>query len=1135
MDYTNNKRKRLYKEIFFGCLLLVGMVLIFFRYVYKNEKRVLDQNKNYAADSASQTVARIKGEFDNATLRLSNYAYIMSVSPDTPDISKELLKGMEDNAVFDAIRYVDKNGVNLSSDGQTHDSSNRDYFASAMSGEAGLDVIFDSSINSQTMMTFYAPLSHKGEVYGMLLGLYFAEDYLKDMLTTTYFNEAADVSLCLSDGTVIASSSGYICEGDLVDFLLQTDVIDSVTADGVRDVFKNGGEGAFICESECKTDNICVAYLEDYDFVLVQTFPKSVTQQMIQDETATGMELELMLIVLFIVYVILLIIRATKEKKVLEKNNREMGYVIGGINTLFSRFVMIDFEENTYEYLLGVKPENSELDVSGNYDDLAGYLSSAIIEEDKCHEFAEAISKDEIIESLGEQNDLRFECHVMWDGKPEWVHINFVCLERKNGKASKALFSRQNITEIKEKELSIQKEISHAARKERQYQIALLSSAFCTYEFNLTKDLIEHDIVRTVNGKNISLLEKVGLSAPCKASECFEKWRTFILPESLEDYDAIVNEAYLNECFERGNAEAVVDYWGYETADKTMCVRQSFIMTRDSDTNDIMVMVISKDITAQVQKQREQTQALQDALIQAQHANRAKTTFLSNMSHDIRTPMNAIIGFATIASSHINNTEQVKECLQKVLSSSNHLLSLINDILDMSRIESGKVQIKEQECNISEIMHNLVNIIQPQVKAKQMELFIDTFEVQNEDVIADALKLNQVFINLMSNAVKYTPAGGTVTFRIIQKTTYRHGYGDFTFIIKDNGIGMSKEFINHIFDPFSRESTVTMSGIQGTGLGMAITKNIVEMMDGKISVESEVGKGSTFTVELSLKLQDVESNTAQIKELEGLRALVVDDDLNTCDSVNKMLKQIGLRSEWTASGREAIYRAKIANEEGDPYSTYIIDWQMPEISGVETSRRIRQAIKSDVPIIILTAYDWTDIEEEAKESGVTAFCAKPLFMSDLKSALLTANNLISKKEDTEAPWTQVDFSGKRILLVEDIELNREIAEVILTEAGFVVETAPDGTDAVTMVESSEENYYDAILMDVQMPIMNGYEATRSIRNMSRKDVKKMPIIAMTANAMDEDKEMALKNGMDAHLSKPLDIGAFITTLQKFVR
>lgn len=713
------------------------------------------------------------------------------------------------------------------------------------------------------------------------------------------------------------------------------------------------------------------------------------------------------------------------------------------------------------------------------------------------------------------------------------MHVNLICLERKDGRASKILFIRQNITEIKKRELQIQSELSLAARKERQYRIAITSNSFCTFEFNLTQDRIDHDITRTADSREISLLERAGLSAPCKASECFENWKAFILPESLDEYSASVNIAYLKKRFDEGDAQVDVDYWGHGIYGEPICVRQSFIMTQDYDTDDILVMAVAKEITDSVRKQKEQTQALQEALMQAQHANKAKTTFLSNMSHDIRTPMNAIIGFTTIAVSHIDNKEQVKDCLQKVLSSSNHLLSLINDILDMSRIESGKVQIKEQECNISEIMHNLVDIIQPQIKAKQLELFIDTYEVVNEDVIADALKMNQVFINLMSNAVKYTPAGGTVSFCIMQKASFRHGYGDYVFIVKDNGIGMSKDFVQHIFEPFERESTVTQSGIQGTGLGMAITRNIVEMMNGTITVESEAGKGSIFTVELSLKLQDITKDAEQLKELEGLRALVVDDDLNVCDSVNKMLKKLGMRPEWTTSGREAAYRAKMAQDEGDSYHTYIIDWQMPELSGIETTRKIRSMVDDNAPIIILTAYDWTDIEEEAKAAGVTAFCAKPLFMSDLKSALLAANNLAGKGEEAAA-WTLADFSGKRILLVEDIELNREIAEFILTESGFLVESAPDGTDAVTMMEQSEEYYYDAVLMDIQMPIMNGYEATRTIRNMAREDVKTLPIIAMTANALEEDKEAALKNGMNAHIAKPLDMDIFIEVLKQFI-
>lgn len=1127
------KKKNYLRKVVYVVILLIAIVILFQWYTAQNRKRMEERNKNYAADSARQTADKIDDELSNALNLVNTYAHFLGAGLSSTEVSTQALKEVDDKAIFDAMVYTDADGVNHASDGQTSDAAGRDYYILGMQGNSGISVVFDSELYSETMLCFYAPVYFDGKIIGVLRGAYLAEEYLKDMLETTYFGESAAVHLCMPDGRILACSDSKTHDGSMIDILVQMRMIDEVTAQQAGAVFENGGEGAFVCKPGSKTDNICVRYLSNHNFVLVQTFPKSVTETMIRAENMVGIRLEAGLIVLFLLYIVTMLLEARREKKRLQQENREMGYIISGVNTLFTRFTMVDFETDTYQYLAGTRPEDETIPVKGNYQDLSAHLCSMMIEGDHREEFAEFLDKNTIIEAMKKHNDLLFECHLMHDGKPEWKHFNVICLERKNGLASKVLFTRQNITEAKERELRIQSEMAVANRKERQYRIAITSNAVCTYDFNLTKDLIENDIVCEINGKILSLLQKTGLEAPCSASEFFKRWRELVLDESREEFDRVVNVDYLKKSFDRGEAEVNIDYWSWGSAEKHICIKQSFIMTRDDETGDIVVMAVLKEITEQVQKQREQTQALQDALLQAQHANAAKTTFLSNMSHDIRTPMNAIIGFTTIAVSHIDNKDQVRDCLQKVLSSSNHLLSLINDILDMSRIESGKVQIKEQECNISELMHNLVNIIQPQVKAKQLDLFIDTFEVVNEDVIADPLKLNQVFINLLSNAVKYTPAHGSISFRIQQKTTFRHGYGDYVFIIKDTGIGMASDFLQHVFEPFERESTTTRTGIEGTGLGMAITKNIVEMMNGTISVESEVGKGSTFKVSLSLKLQDVEKNAAQIRQLSGLRALVVDDDFNVCDSVSKMLSQIGMRAEWTTSGREAAYRAKKAHEEGDSYHTYIIDWQMPEMSGIETARKIRSAVGSEAPIIILTAYDWTDIEEEAKEAGVTAFCAKPLFMSDLKSALLSANNLIEKDAE-DSSWTLNDFSGKRVLLVEDIELNREVAEVILTEAGFEVESAPDGTDAVEMVRRSEENYYDVVLMDVQMPIMNGYEATRAIRSLSRNDVKDLPIIAMTANALEEDREAAIKNGMNAHIAKPLDIKVFMNVLSQYL-
>lgn len=1126
--------KNTWRNVLFVLLLLATIFLLFRWYSVSNSERIEEQNLNYAMDSARQTSIGLGNEFTNAQRRVRNYAYFLSVALNASEINADMLHELEENTDFDSIRFVNAQGINMTSDGILSNSVDRDYFIAGMQGESGCSTVLNSRITGKTTMIFYAPVWDDGEICGVLLGLYLAEDYLQEILEITYFGESADVYLCTRNGEVIASSMGDSQENSLPDTLCESGVVDEQTAEKLWAVLRGEvEEGSFVCASGSLTDNLCALRVPNTEYVLIQTFPQSVTQKMIHNANYTGIVLQAILIGLFVVYIVFLIFRSHRERKVLEKKNEQSNYVLQGLNILFSsRYLTVDLEKNNYSYMAGMHPLSSQLKMEGSYQDIIDIQSADIIEDQGKENFRRQFSIDGIIESLADKDVFTYECHVMHSGKELWELLICVCLERKNDRASKVLCVRQNNTQIKLQEIQAKKEKAVMDRKERQYRIAIMSTSFSAFEFNLTQDRIEQDVTRTINGQTVSLLKKAGLSAPCSASLCFEKWRKFILKESMEEYNDATNLENLKNHFEKGEAEVTVDYWGWVSKDQQMCVRQSFIMSRDKRTNDIMVMVLSRDITAQVQKQREQTQALQNALMQAQHANNAKTTFLSNMSHDIRTPMNAIIGFTTLAISHIDNKGQVEDCLQKVLSSSNHLLSLINDILDMSRIESGKVQVMEQDCNISELTHNLVNIIQPQVNAKQLKLFINTFDVNNEDVIADPLKLSQVFVNLLSNAVKYTPAGGTVSFHIQQKTTFHGGYGDYVFIVKDNGIGMTEEFIEHIFEPFEREASTTKTGIQGTGLGMAITKNIIDMMGGKISVHSEKGKGSEFRVELSLKLQDVEKNAVQIKELEGLRTLMVDDDCNSCESVTRMLKQLGLRAEWTASGKEAVHRAKSAHDEGDSYHTYIIDWQMPEMSGIEVTRKIRSVIGKEAPIIILTAYDWTEIEEEAVSVGVTAFCAKPLFMSDLKSTLLTANHLIEKEK--EVSWTVEDFGGKRILLVEDNELNREIAEAILEETGFIVESAPDGTDAVEMVSQSDEGYYDAILMDVQMPVMDGYEATRTIRALSRKDMKAIPIIAMTANAMEEDKETALKNGMNAHISKPIDVKSFLDVLGRYL-
>lgn len=548
----------------------------------------------------------------------------------------------------------------------------------------------------------------------------------------------------------------------------------------------------------------------------------------------------------------------------------------------------------------------------------------------------------------------------------------------------------------------------------------------------------------------------------------------------------------------------------------------------DENGNITALLFATRDVTKEKEKELDQEKELRNALAVAEHANRAKTNFLNSISHDIRTPMNAVIGYTALATSRIDNKEQVMEYLKKINISGQHLLSLINDVLDMSRIESGVVKLEEVKVHLPDIFHDLRSIIQGSIGAKQQELYIDTQNVVHEDIITDKLRLNQVLLNIVSNAIKFTPVGGMINIRVSEHPCSRKGYANYSFSVRDNGIGMSKEFQNHIFDAFTREQTVTKSGIQGTGLGMAISRNIIHMMGGDITVNSEAGKGSEFIVTIECRISEEAVKYQPVPELQGARALVVDDDADTCMSVCKMLRDIEMLADWTTSGKEAVLRAKEACEIKKEFKAYIIDWQMPDMNGIETVRRIRRVIGNDAPIIILTAYDWADIAEEAKEAGVTAFVSKPLFMSELRAALA------EQAVETEPVKTEAHFhhAGKKVLLVEDNELNREIATTILEEAGLIVESVGDGTDAVERMSSANESEYDLILMDIQMPKMDGYTATREIRTLGNNKKANIPIIAMTANAFEEDKKKAFEAGMNDHISKPINIDVIMHALDR---
>lgn len=553
-----------------------------------------------------------------------------------------------------------------------------------------------------------------------------------------------------------------------------------------------------------------------------------------------------------------------------------------------------------------------------------------------------------------------------------------------------------------------------------------------------------------------------------------------------------------------------------------------------------LMLFISKaaSATQKAQYEEETRRIKEEAMValeiekeRADHANHAKSQFLSNMSHDIRTPMNAIVGFTSLAITHIDDKERLQNYLRKICTSSEHLLSLINDVLDMSRIESGKMKIIEAECSISVMTHDLRSILVSSINAKRLDFFIDTIDVEHEDVICDKSRVNQVLINITSNAIKYTQPGGTIAVKIKEKPNAPEGFADFEFSVKDNGIGMSEEFVKTIFEPFTREHSSTVSQIEGTGLGMAITKNIVDMMGGSISVQSVPGEGSEFTVKLRFRTTKNKKVITVIPKLKGFRALVADDNMDSCSSVTKMLRTIGMRPEWTTSGKEAVFRSEMAIDENDPFRVYIIDWLMPDMNGVEVVRRIREKIEEDVPIIILTAYDWSDIEKEAREAGVTAFCSKPLFLSELYDILHCAGD---ECDEVSGENSNEEFVGKRILVVDDVKNNREITAAILKERGIKVETGENGKEAIEMVAGSEPGYYDLILMDVMMPVMDGYDATEIIRNLENRKLASIPIIAMTANAFEEDRKNAFNAGMDDYLSKPVQNEKLFDMLRKYL-
>jgi signal transduction histidine kinase/DNA-binding response OmpR family regulator len=708
----------------------------------------------------------------------------------------------------------------------------------------------------------------------------------------------------------------------------------------------------------------------------------------------------------------------------------------------------------------------------------------------------------EIVTLLGTRVWVRIRICFQWDDSTRQLYgITFI----------------KDITELKEMEA-----------KQIRYQ-KLLETLTNSYGTLLYCDLKTKMI--QVERSKIEELPKSELPIPGDFFTESAKWIRSYIDE--DDQDRVLEEnsaSNLENILPKHHVEIVYKL-KHQKEDGVKCYNRCLLAAGTvSDGKPDTIIVAVQDITEQKRLEEERNEVMQHALIVANQANQAKTDFLSRMSHDIRTPMNAIIGMTAIAVTHMNDKSKVEDCLNKITLSGKHLLTLINEVLDMSKLENNKLNLSLEKANIRVMIQQILAMMRPMLQGKGQTVSCQMENLFHEDVICDEGKLQQILMNLLSNAIKYTPEGGQIKVIIRELPISEREYRQFQFVVEDNGIGMSSEFLEKIFLPFERAEDSRINKIHGTGLGMAIVQGITRIMNGDVTVQSERGKGSRFIVTIPLKLCREDERLPD--EAVNLSVLVVDDDLNDCQMACEVLDRMGLQSEWVSSGQEAIEKISVKRKTADDYYMVFLDWKMPGMDGFETARKIREEVGEEVPIIILTAYDWGDIETEAKIQGINEFMTKPISESKVFHTFERVNKysfveLIAAEDRTV-------LEGKRVLLVEDNELNMEIAKEMLEYMGLTVDVSENGKEAVDVLTAYEPGYYDCVFMDVQMPVMNGYDATRIIRQNEREDLQNIVILAMTADAFAEDVRKALDSGMNGHIAKPLQTDILRQVLYKWI-
>ena len=782
----------------------------------------------------------------------------------------------------------------------------------------------------------------------------------------------------------------------------------------------------------------------------------------------------------------------------------------------------VNLKDDTYDSLKKDGSLFKDLEENHTFRELVEqYIDAYVCPEDKESVLA-IYNKEYIINRFLEgAKEICLECKISLDGEKRWVR-NVILEDGIEDHSQHIMVFIRDITDAKREAKNVQK-----LTEQNQAMDMMIQGTVKLVDRYAACDIV-HDSYQFFNpstGKEV--YPSVGQYQDF-VKKIDDRFKTYSGENTIKQ---MLEPEYIQQVLE--GPESVFKF-EYCTKDEKQFKSMAISPLSWKDEKVESVLLIAQDITQEKMVEIQSRKALKEAYEAADRASRAKTEFLSNMSHDIRTPMNAIVGMTAIAGANIENQDRVLDCLSKITQSSRHLLGLINEVLDMSRIESGKISLSEEEFNLSELVDNLVTMIKPGIEMHKHHFEVHLGQIEHEDVCGDSLRIQQLITNIMSNAIKYTPDGGNINFEISEVDTTSPDVGCYKFTIEDNGMGMSEEFQKVIFEPFTRADDKRTSKIQGTGLGMAIAKNIASMMNGSIEVESELLKGTKFTVTIYLKLQHKELK--RIDELIDLPVLVVDDDLICCENTVDILKDIGIDGEWVTSGKEAIMKVKERYQSEENYFAIIIDWQMPEMDGIETARQIRKHVGRDVTIIILSAFDYSEIEEEARAAGVDDFIAKPLFRSRLTATL---KNIIEGKPNKEAQnylsnLAQCDFSGKNILLVEDNMLNSEIASEIIAMTGANIDTAENGKEALEKFSNAAIGFYDLIFMDIQMPTMNGYEATAAIRSLKKYQAKQIPIVAMTANAFAEDVILAKNAGMDEHIAKPLEMNRLCEVMQRYL-